>query len=169
MDMVFKFRESSGLSGSAQKVGEVLHQIRERNGTLTPTIVVDSARSAKSPLHRYFEWDDKKAADEHRKSQARYLIACVVTVQSDGEEIRPVRSFISVNNSYEPLEVVLSDHDMRQQAIQDVQDAIASLKEKLAAFEEFSDVLAALETASRAASRHFVKKARSPKSRATAR
>lgn len=168
MDMVFKFRDSSGLSGNAQIVGETLHKIRDRNGTLTPIIVVDSARSPKSPLHRYFEWDDKAAADEHRKSQARYLIACIVTVKSGDDDITPVRSFVSMNNSYEPLEVVMSDQAMRQQAIADVHSAINSLKQKLAAFEEFADVLAALNAAEMAASKHFTK-ARQPRSRAAAR
>ena len=155
MDMVFKFRESAGLGGNAQVVGETFHAISKRNGKLTPVLVVDSARSVKSPLHRYFEWNDKKAADEHRKEQARYLISCVVTIEQDGEATRPVRSFVSINHSYEPIEVVMSNAGMREQALQDVRDAIGSLREKLKAFEEFADVLAALEVAERAASRHF--------------
>jgi hypothetical protein len=165
VSMVFKFRESAGLAGDPQKVGETLHKIRERNGTLTPMNVVDSARSAKSPLHRYFEWDDKKAAEEHRKGQARYLIACVVTVETDGDEITPVRSFVSINNSYEPVEVVMSDAVMRQQALLDVKDAINSLKSKLAAFEEFADVLSALDRVSKVVSKHH----RQTGSRATVR
>ncbi len=169
MDMVFKFRDSSGLSGNAQEVGETLHQIRSRRGKLTPIDVVDAARSKKSVLHRYFEWNDRKAADEYRKEQARYLIACIVTIQAGDDEVRPVRSFVSINNSYEPLEVVMSDAAMRQQAIQDVQDAIRSLKEKLVSFEEFADVLAALERVDKIASRHVVKKARKAGERATAR
>lgn len=160
MDMIFKFRESAGLGGNAQVVGETLHAISKRNGKLTPVLVVDSARPAKSPLHRYFEWNDKKAADEHRKDQARYLISCIVTIEVGGDETRPVRSFVSVNSSYEPVEVVMSNAAMREQALLDVKDAISSLREKLKAFEEFADVLAALEVAEKAASKHFVAKAR---------
>ena len=155
MDMIFKFRESSGLAGNAQVVGETLHQIHRRHGKLTPFEVVDAARSRKSALHRYFQWDNDKAADEYRKEQARYLIACVVTVQTGEDEVQPVRSFVSINHSYEPVEVVMSSTVMRQQAIQDVQAAIRSLKEKLSAFEEFSDVLAALEKVEQMASRHL--------------
>lgn len=166
MDMVFKFRESSGLSGNAQAVGETLHQIHSRHGKLTPIEVVDSARAKKSVLHRYFEWDDNQAAEEYRKEQARYLIACIITVQVDDDEVRPVRSFISINNSYEPLEIVMSDAAMRQQAILDVQNAMRSLKEKLAAFEEFADVVAALQKVEKVAARHFVKKARKATERA---
>lgn len=44
---------------------------------LTPDIVVESARNPESPLHARFEWDDTKAADEHRRAQARMLIRSI--------------------------------------------------------------------------------------------
>lgn len=47
------------------------------DGRLSPEIVVQSARDPASPLHSRFEWDDTKAAEEHRRSQARTLIRSV--------------------------------------------------------------------------------------------
>jgi hypothetical protein len=47
------------------------------NGRLTPTAVVEDAQSEDSPLHPFFEWDDDKAAHEHRLDQARRLIRSV--------------------------------------------------------------------------------------------
>jgi len=52
----------------------------ERNGTLTPEAVVDDAKDPSSPLHAEFEWDDAKAAVEHRMQRARAIIRSVRVV-----------------------------------------------------------------------------------------
>jgi hypothetical protein len=49
----------------------------ERDGRLIPAEVVSDARDPASPLHAQFEWDDSKAAEAHRLSQARTLIRSV--------------------------------------------------------------------------------------------
>lgn len=41
---------------------------------LEPKRVVDAARDPSHPLHKYFEWDDSVAAEQHREYQARRLI-----------------------------------------------------------------------------------------------
>jgi len=46
-------------------------------GPLTPDRVIDAAKSPKSPLHSYFTWDVKQAAQAYWKSQARELIRSV--------------------------------------------------------------------------------------------
>lgn len=46
-------------------------------GRLTPDAVVQDAKSAKSPLHDQFEWDDSEAARQWRLQQARDLIRSV--------------------------------------------------------------------------------------------
>jgi hypothetical protein len=168
MEMVFKFTEGSRLSGDPNIVGKTLHAIKERTGELTPTVIVESAISEDSPLHRYFDWDDSTAASKWRLQQARILVCSVVTVSVDGEETTAVRSFVSINNNYEPLHIVMSYEDMRSQAIMDVQLVIKTLLEKLNGFKEFSDVLIALEQVSNVAKKHMKKPIKS-RSMATAR
>jgi EAL domain-containing protein (putative c-di-GMP-specific phosphodiesterase class I) len=46
-------------------------------GLLTPEAVVKEAADPASPLHRYFEWDNRKAAHQFRIEQARRLIRSV--------------------------------------------------------------------------------------------
>ena len=163
MKMVYKFVEGSRLSGKPQVVGEFLTQIKKESGSLTPPAIVNAARPKKSPLHRYFEWDNSKAAEKWRLQQARLLVCSVVTVSVDGEETTPVRSFVSLNDNYEMLDVVMSDEQMRQQALYDVNVVIKSLREKLVSFKDFADVLEALEKVSQVTSKHF------KRTRATAR
>lgn len=155
MKMVYKFAEGSRFGGNPNVVGQCLTAIKKERGSLTPPVIVDAARPKRSPLHRYFQWDDSKAAESWRIQQARLLVCSVVTVEVDGEATNPVRSFVSLNDNYEMLEVVMSNEAMRQQALYDVSVVIKSLKEKLASFRGFADVLEALDKASQAASKHF--------------
>jgi hypothetical protein len=61
-----------------------LEAIRGKHrGRLTPLAVVDAARSKSHPLHKEFEWDDKKAAHRQRLDRARELISYIVVVTID--------------------------------------------------------------------------------------
>lgn len=51
-----------------------LEEIERRDDTLRPSAIVAEAQDPESPLHEYFEWDDRKAAADWRLNQARELI-----------------------------------------------------------------------------------------------
>jgi hypothetical protein len=82
-------------------ITEELTKIYEKNGQLTPQMVVDAARPKKAPLHKFFEWRDKIAAEEHRLAQARYLIRTVITVVTDADKLFTVRKFINIRTEEE--------------------------------------------------------------------
>lgn len=44
-----------------------LQAIYDKNGRLTPQLVVNAAKNPKSALHSRFEWDDTKAAARYRR------------------------------------------------------------------------------------------------------
>lgn len=149
MEMVFKFAEGSRLRGNPQAIGEKLHEIRRKRGRLVAGDVVDEAHDKKSPLYGYFEWNDKRAALEYRLVQARHLIRSIVVFEPGGEgDARPVRAFARVTvddeNTYEAIEVVLKDPELRVKVLKEIQVEIARLKQKLAALQGFSDVMSAL-------------------------
>ena len=81
----------------AQKAGERLKEIEERDGSVTPQAVVEDARPEDSVLHSAFEWNDEKAADAYRIHQAGQLIRCIVVVPEKKEVKEPVRLFINTN------------------------------------------------------------------------
>ncbi len=90
-EMVYTFKRSFAEyhRGRAQDVGERLEAIRRENdGTLNAVDVVVDARANESPLHEFFEWNDGKAARQHRLDQAKQLIKAVSVVvpDSDGAE-----------------------------------------------------------------------------------
>jgi len=51
-----------------------LARIYKRDGSIRPSVVVREAKLKKNPLHNEFEWDDAKAASEHRLATARRII-----------------------------------------------------------------------------------------------
>lgn len=73
-------------------IGPVLQSLAEQGGVTTRD-VLDAARSKQSPLHEYFEWDDKVAADLHRLEQARYLMRSVRVRFIENEDVRETRAF----------------------------------------------------------------------------
>jgi hypothetical protein len=74
-------RFQAGATASANEVGGHLELIRkEKKGEITPNDLVADAEHDNSPLHGFFEWDQGKAAHEHRLDQARRLIRSVVAI-----------------------------------------------------------------------------------------
>jgi hypothetical protein len=103
-----------------QMIGEALETIRlENGGELHPQAVVADARDAKSPLHRYFEWDDRKAAEAHRVDQARALIRSVRVIEDNDPKPRP--AFLSIRSDdgfgYHAIRDVLSSRNLRERLL----------------------------------------------------
>lgn len=76
----------------AEKIGPVLHALSEQGG-VTPRDVLDTARSDNSPLHEYFEWNDKKAADEYRLEQARRMLRSINVRYIEDGQPKEARAF----------------------------------------------------------------------------
>jgi hypothetical protein len=75
-----------------EAVRERLAEIEEANrGRLTPEAVVRDAEDPDSPLHDYFEWDNKEAGHRWRIEQARALIVSVRVITTvDRNEVKAV-------------------------------------------------------------------------------
>lgn len=123
---------------------EVL-RIQERDGVCTPAAFVDAAEDPASPLHSLFEWDDTSEAQQWREHRARQIIGRVrievngtrtpahvsVTVVTGGDE----------RHGYVPVEVAMSDADLRSQVFRQAASGLAGWKRRLAAFQEAADVV----------------------------
>lgn len=94
---------------------EALLQVRVQYGEITPENVVKAAEPVDSPLHDWFEWDDKAAAHQYRLEQARQLIRIVkVTRLDENDQPVKVRAFHSLqgkdkNYAYQPLDEIVLD------------------------------------------------------------
>jgi hypothetical protein len=99
-----------------------LLKIERRYGSIEPGTVVEVARPISSPLHKYFEWDNSKAAEGYRLWQARQLVAIVTFTR--GEDT--IRSFTNVMllrddeslQGYVSTGRVLENQELRQQVVE---------------------------------------------------
>ncbi len=150
--MIYEWKPKSHVAIDAQKAGERVEKLREKaNGLLTPAMVVDDARSAKSPLHEAFEWDDDRAAEEYRLSQARHLVAClVVTIDVEGATHAPTRAFVHVkqdeDKGYTSIGHAMSDEDLRAQVLAKAWKELLAWKARYGELQELGRVFKAIET-----------------------
>lgn len=61
-----------------RSISQYLKKHLGKDEEVTPEKVVELAKDSDSPIHSYFEWDDKKAAKSYRMIQASQLIKVVV-------------------------------------------------------------------------------------------
>jgi len=93
-----------------QRTIDILTEIYDRDGKLTPEAVLDDAR-----LRDRFEWDDAVAAHSYRLEQARRIIRSVKVIIEETK----VREFhyVPSRGSYAPVREVMSDRDVRAEVL----------------------------------------------------
>lgn len=68
------------------------------SGEVTPEGLVSIAINPDSVFHKYFEWDDSKAAQKYRLDQARHLIRSI-TVEISGSDL-PAYHSVNIENEH---------------------------------------------------------------------
>lgn len=137
-------------------VAELRRLAAINSGVLVPAVVIDRARSPRSPLHSVFQWDDTKAADEYRIWQARELIQRTFRVISvNGKEMK-VQVFVSLKpdrnvpgGGYREMSFVLSNEDMRSQLLKQAIEEMKFFAEKYASLRELARVFQAIRSVRR--------------------
>lgn len=136
-------------------VANQLQNIYDRNGTISPQIVVDEARDETHPLHPHFVWDDSVAGELYRCSQAAQMIRRVTIrrVGTNGDEV-VTRAWVSrteiegqVNGNdttgqYLPVGVVVSSPDLRPKYEQAMEREWKALYAKYKEYQTFIAMVA---------------------------
>ena len=125
-----------------------LLRIRKQEGLLTAEIVVEQAKSPKSALHDWFEWDDVKASHEYRLWQARQLIVSVQVLPRGSS--KATVAFVSLKSDrardgggYRETVSVLSDARMRTELIRQALDDFRYWREKYRTLAELAEIFEA--------------------------
>lgn len=148
--MQYRWKSGARAPVPAQVAGEVCERL-SAEGRLTPRELVDESRDEGAPLHKAFEWDDAKAADAYRMSQASYIIRSVELVREDVSE--PVRAFVSVcvtddgARCYQSIEPTLREAATREAVLEEARRELDAFKRKYRGLEELAAVIAAIEQA----------------------
>lgn len=133
-----------------------LMQIKEGSpdGRVHPQAVVADAVDEASPLHRYFEWDDSKAAERHRLDQARSLLRVAVRVlELEPGKPSAVRVFTRLQDEagYRATVEVLSDEMLRERMLRTAMAELQLFQKKYAEVAELAEVFSAIERVQEAA------------------
>ena len=109
------------------KAYNALERVREKNKGLTDDAIVEAAKPKNHVLHKWFEWDDSVAANEHRRSQARTLIRSFEVEYVEQPELK-TRAYEVETKSHKPeqsrtvyttTEEVLANQESRDRLIAD--------------------------------------------------
>lgn len=140
------------MKGLAKRVdpsiaAEELKRIQNIYGSITPEILVKEAKKRNSPLHKIFEWNDTKAAENYRLQQARILLNNIqVTIVTDNES-KNISAYerTSVKEGYKSIDTFSPD-DIEYVRITIERD-LFFLKKKLSLYKQFDKVLECINQA----------------------
>ena len=125
---------------SSLQVETVLDELNQAHGHLTPELVLNSALDSDSPLHSVFEWEDSKAAHQHRLWQARKLIR---SVRVESPEGLPMSKYISIKieneRHYEEASVLVLDRDKWAVVMEETATALAELERRIETLIQLGD------------------------------
>ena len=115
-----------------------LKRIETKYGKVTPELVVEESTSKRAILHKFFEWDNDKAAYRHRMQQARLLINGIEVVIISSGQSKRIGAFevvtTSAGKSYRDI------NHMTQENIEEIRfkakRELNSLKNKLDFYKE---------------------------------
>jgi hypothetical protein len=123
---------------------------RNGGGILRPVDVVVFAKDEGTTLHGCFEWDDSKAAHEHRLEQARKLIRVKLTMIADHP--RAVRAYVSLQRDretdgggYRAIVDVMSDDEMREQLLDEALDELNRFRRKYSMLKALAPIFEATD------------------------
>lgn len=134
----------------AQKIGPVLDELSNQSA-VTARDVVDSARSPQSPLHEYFQWDDRIAADEWRVETARRMLRSIkvryteqekaddgttktVTREARAFHVERTKAYETEPRKYRTFQVLHGDSAFAAQMMDSAFDDIISWRRKYAPY-----------------------------------
>lgn len=140
---------------SAQKVGEHLEEIEQRDGTVTKEAFLESARPSDSPMHPLFEWNDKKAAEKWRLQQSNQIINCllveVVDESGDEPEVRTLNAYVNIEKrgngkaSFINIRSAASNAETRDHVIDNALRDLRWIQRKYDDFLWFSSISASID------------------------
>lgn len=136
--------------------------IRHRSGGfLKPEDIVRFAKSKRTALHTYFEWNDGEAAERYRLLQAKTIIRVVVQVV--GEDGEKVRTFVSLSEDraaglgYRIITDVMDDEMLTEQLLEDAKAELAAFSRKYQTLKKLSQMTEVFTVIDKVVARRKVK------------
>lgn len=136
---------------AAQDIGEVIDEITETRGDgVDPDDlareILERARPEHSRIHGYFEWDNSRAADAYRLSQAKYYIRSIEVIPHPDAGDTPYRQVVVLpkedgSSVYMRTEKVLANKEWREIYLDRAQRDIIGMQRRYSQLTELCAVL----------------------------
>lgn len=135
----YKFKNTLGLrNDNAQALGEFL-EAKFPDGRPNAHKLVEVAKDPESIAHKYFDWDDKSAADKWRVHQARKLINALY-IEIGNTEVRAYESvYLTELNSkdYTDIDQISKDESLVEQVVEAARKELIYWKLKYQKYSDF--------------------------------
>ena len=150
------------MAKSIKMATSIIQTIIDDKGLVTAPEVVHIAKDEESPLHPYFEWDDKAAGHEYRLIQARQLLRRV-RVEYDDKPVRLVHVNVSYSDDgdgdpgagyYKPIAVNILSRDEYEAAHHETLQRLVAANESLDELQAVAPASGITSTRVRSAKRH---------------
>lgn len=126
----------------AEKVYEDLNHISYK----TPQNIVDYAEEhPESELYKCFTWDNEKAANEYRKTEARQVMRLLVFKDEETEVPTKIRVLQKTSEAYTPVKLIVRDQDEYRMLLERAYAELATFKERYKNLVELEQVLDAIK------------------------
>ena len=149
-EQIFYWRPGTQFKVDPMAAGVELKRIIESNGNrVDANRIVDEAANPLNPLHGAFEWDDTKAAHEHRLWQARHLAGSLQfrLITPDKRELSG-RVFVQISKpeggprkDYTLTTYALSNVDLRAEVLRTALLELAAFRRKYSDLSELAQVI----------------------------
>lgn len=130
---------------NAELVYSDIENIEEK----TPQNLVDYAEEhPECELYKCFTWDDTKAANEYRKTEARQVLRLLVYKEDPKEEDEPpvqIRVMQNVNQEYKPVREIVRNNDEYKTLLKRAKAELASFRERYKQIAELETVIEAID------------------------
>lgn len=147
--MTYVWKIGSKHNVKAEVAGKVCADLEEQ-GLLTAHNLVEVSRAEDAPLHKCFEWDDAKAGQMYRETQARILIRHIEIKTEDDDEDQLPRMPMYVNlkteeRTYEDIRTVIRHEDKRDKLLENAKNEMISFRTKYAVLQKLAKVFEAMD------------------------
>lgn len=154
--MEIRWKTGSNFGVEAKVAHKEIETLRAKNdGSISADQVVSAAAKKRNPIHLCFEWDDQKAAHEHRLQTAREMLRSFVFVREDIQTDRPQRVYEvvrqpqqgagRVRHVYKTTDDILKDEDLRAELLGRALKELISIRNRYRDLNELAVVLRAID------------------------
>lgn len=141
-EMVYEWKKASYIKTDANIAGQMCEKLENSVGLSAKTLL-DANRQEDAPLHNEFEWDNEKAAEGFRLSQARHIINCLCVKAEESPTKEPIRAFFKLEkqeSEYKSLDVILQNEDSYEELMKAALAELRAFEKKYKALESLAGI-----------------------------